>query len=158
MAKSTPTDAEEVRADISRILKQSKPPKPNLTREEVKALKQLKSDKGHIILTADKGVALVVMDRSDYIKKMKELLEDTNTYRPLNLDPTKKQKNKLINILRRMKTESGMEDTTNRKMYLTGASSQKLFGLPKIHKKNKPPEAHCLKQRLCCIWGSQRGG
>ena len=32
---------------------------------------------------ADKGVALVVMDRGDYIKKLKELLEDTNIYRPI---------------------------------------------------------------------------
>ena len=60
----------------------SKPSKPNLTREEWKALKQLKSDKDHIIVTADKGLALVNMDRGDYIKKMKELLEDTITYRP----------------------------------------------------------------------------
>ena len=58
-----PTDAEEVRADISRILKQSKPPKANLTREEWKAIKQLRSDRDHIILTADKVVTLVVMDK-----------------------------------------------------------------------------------------------
>ena len=76
------------------------------------------------------------MDRSDYIKKIKELLEDTSTYRPLNMDPTNKQKSKLLNILRRIKTESGIEDTAYRKMYLTGASSPKLYGLPKIHKKN----------------------
>ena len=57
---------------------------------------------------------------------MKELLEDTITYRPLNMDATKEQKNKLINILRRTKTESGMEDTTYRKMYPTTASSPKL--------------------------------
>ena len=99
MPKSTPTDAEDLRADISRILKQSKPHKPNLTKEELNIIKQLKSDKDHIILTADKGMALVVMYRSDYIKKMKELLENTNIYRPLNLDPTNILKNKLINIL-----------------------------------------------------------
>ena len=93
-----PTDAEDLRSDISRILKHSNPPKPNLTREEWKALKQLKSDKDQIIVTVDKGVALLVMDRSEYIKKMKGLLEDTITYRSLNIDPTNKQKNKLINI------------------------------------------------------------
>ena len=133
-----PTDAEELRTDIPRILKQSKPPKPNLTREEWKALKQLKSDKDHITLTADKGVALVVMERSEDIKKMKKLLEDTITYRSLYMDPSNKQKNKLINILRRIKTESAMEDTTYRKMYPTEASSPKLYGLPKIHKRNTP--------------------
>ena len=81
-------------------------------------------------------MALVVMDKSDFIKKMKELLEDTNTYKPLNMDPTNKQKNKLINILRRIKTKSGIEETTYRKMYPTRSSSPKPYGCPKIHKNN----------------------
>ena len=85
-----------------------------------------------------KEVSLVVIDRSDYIKKMKVLLENTNTYRPMYVDPTNKQKKKLINILRRIKIESGMEDITCKKMYPTGASSPKLYGLPEIHKKNNP--------------------
>ena len=63
-------------------------------------MKELKSDREHIIITADKEVALVVMEKSDYIRKMKELLEDTNTYKPLNMDPTIQLKGKLINILR----------------------------------------------------------
>ena len=33
-------------------------------------MKQLKSDRDYIILTANKGVSLVVTDKSDYIKKM----------------------------------------------------------------------------------------
>ena len=70
--------------------------------------------------------------------KIRELLEDTHTYRPVNMDPTIKQKNKLINIIRRIKTEAGIEDTTYREMYPTGASSPKLYGLAKIHKKNNP--------------------
>ena len=53
------------------------------------------------MLTVDKGVALVVMDKKDYIKKAKELLEDTNTYRTIQADPTNKLKNKLITILRK---------------------------------------------------------
>ena len=90
------------------------------------------SDREHIILIADKGVALVVVDRNEYIRKMKELLDDTNTYRPLNTDPTMKQKNKLINILRRVKTEAKLENTVYRRMYPTGVCSPKLYGLPKI--------------------------
>ena len=98
----------------------------------------MKSDWDHIVLTADKRLALVVRGKSDYIRKMKELLEYTNTYRPLNMDPTNKQKGKLISILRRSKTETGIEDTTYRRVYPTGASSPKLYGLPKILKKNNP--------------------
>ena len=82
-------------------------------------MKELNSDRGCIKLTADKGLALVVMDKSDNIRKMRELLEDTNTYRPLNVNPDIKQKGKLINILRKIKTESGIEDTTYRRMYPT---------------------------------------
>ena len=100
-----PTEAEELRADIARVLRQAKPSKTKISKEEWRAITELKSDKEYIILTADKGVALVVMDRSDNIRKMKELLDD-NTYRPLKMDPTNKQKKKLKTILRRIKTEA----------------------------------------------------
>ena len=133
-----PTEAEEFRADIARVLKQARPPKSNISKEEWRALKELRADKEHLILTADKGAALVVMDRKDYTQKMKELLDDNNTYRPLKMDPTNRQKNRLINILRCIKTEGRLDDHTYRKLYPTGASSPKLYGLPKIHKKNNP--------------------
>ena len=87
MACLKPTYAEELRADISRMLRQPRKTKVNLTKEEFKAMKELKSDRDCIILMADMEVVVVVMDKSDYIRKMRELLEDTNTYRPLNMAP-----------------------------------------------------------------------
>ena len=50
-------------------------PKYNITREEQKALAELQKDKSRIILTADKGVCIVVMDREDYTRKTEELLD-----------------------------------------------------------------------------------
>ena len=94
-----PSEAEEFRADTARVLKQARPPKANISKEEWRAMKELKSDKEHLILTADKGLALVVMERSDYTRKMKELLDDNNTYRPLKMDLINRQKNRLINML-----------------------------------------------------------
>ena len=41
----------------------------NMRRDEWKALRQLKTDKECMVLTADKGMALVVMVRHEYIKK-----------------------------------------------------------------------------------------
>ena len=70
---------------------------------------------------------------------MQLLLEDKNTYRPLKLDPTNKQKNRLINILRSIKSEGRLEDHIYKKMYPTGASSSKRYGLPKIQNKNILP-------------------
>ena len=43
----------------------------------------------HVVLTADKGVALVVMDKSQYIDKCMALLNDTKAYKPCK-DTTKK--------------------------------------------------------------------
>ena len=48
-----PTEAEDLRAEISRILKQSRKPTKNLTKDEFKAIRELKLDREHIILTAD---------------------------------------------------------------------------------------------------------
>ena len=129
---------EELRSDIYRALRQPHQLKPNLKKEEIKAINQLKADKDHMVLTADKGVALVVMDRSDYTKKAKELLEDTNTYRTIQSDPTNKLKNKLSNMLRKIKADTGMQENTYSKMYPTRASSPKFYRLPKIHKKIIP--------------------
>ena len=93
---------EELRSEVYKVLRQPHQLKPNLKREEMVAMKQLKTGRNCMVLTADKGVALVVMDRSDYIKKAKELLEDINTYRTIQIDPTSRLKNKLVNILRRI--------------------------------------------------------
>ena len=72
------------------------------------------------------------------IKKARELLEDTSNFRPIPTDPTTKLNNRLINILKNMKTESEMDDNTYKWIYPTGASAPKFFGLPKIHKKEAP--------------------
>ena len=91
-----------------------------------------------MVLTADKGVALVVMNRHDHIKKARALLDDTNTYKPIKSDPTTKLKNKLINILKMMKEERSIDDNTYKEVYPTGASAPKFYGLPKIHKEDVP--------------------
>ena len=84
----------------------------------------MKKDQDRIILTADKGVALVVMNRTDYITKSEELL-NIGTYKKIPKDPTKRQKTRLINILKNIKSEGGLREESYRKMYPTGAVSPK---------------------------------
>ena len=57
--------------------------KPNLSHQQMKALKKLKKNNDVVILPADKGNTTVVMDRNEYDVKMKELVE-TPTYKKLN--------------------------------------------------------------------------
>ena len=86
-----PRVASEIRPNTSKLLDKTIP-RPNITLQEARAIKELKNDQSRIILTADKGVTMVVMDRQDYITKTKGLLDDKGTYRPLLKDPTPKLK------------------------------------------------------------------
>ena len=55
------------------MLKRVQLPRTNTKKEEMKAMKELREADTRMILTADKGVALVVRDKEDYIKKTKDL-------------------------------------------------------------------------------------
>lgn len=59
-------------------------PNRNLTPDEHRALKRLKTDKKIVILPADKGRMTVIMDRTDYNDKMDALGNDKHTYDALN--------------------------------------------------------------------------
>ena len=71
--------------DINRILNTltSKPIHTNITKSEHLALENVRKDKDCIIVTADKGVALVVMDKTEYITKCEALLQDNSVYQLL---------------------------------------------------------------------------
>ena len=60
------------------------------------------------------------MDKEDYVQKAKELL-DQPTYRTITNDPTTKYKNKLVNLLKAIKTEGELDEALYRKLYPTGA-------------------------------------
>ena len=55
---------DELRGEIKTILQKIKTPAINITKEEKKALVELRKDTSKTILTADKGVSLVVMNNS----------------------------------------------------------------------------------------------
>ena len=103
--------AKELRGEIKSVMKKIQAPKYNITSEERKAIEELRRDKTRIILTADKGVSMVVMDRDEYNKKAEELLHQP-AYRPIPNDPTNKHKTKLISLLKSIKTEGGIDEST----------------------------------------------
>ena len=72
--------------DINRILNTftNKPIHTHITKAEHLALENLRKDKDHIIVAADKGVALVVMDKTEYITKYEALLQDNSVYQHLS--------------------------------------------------------------------------
>ena len=85
----------------------------NITPDELKALKDLSSRKDIIIQKADKGNSVVILNKSDYIKRMTELLSDRDKFKKLNVKPGKelnlllKHEDKLVSFLKGIKKYIG---------------------------------------------------
>ena len=97
-------------------------------------------------MTMDNGVSMVVMDRDDYNRKAEDTLHQP-AYKPIPNDPTNKYKTKLISLLKSIKTEGGIDESTYKRLYPTGVGSPKFYGLPKIHKEGTP-----LRPIVSSIW------
>ena len=70
---------------------------------------KLKKDQDRVILTADKGVALVVLDKEEYINKAQGLLSQP-AYKEIPKDLTKRIKAQLITKLRRIKKDINLDE------------------------------------------------
>ena len=143
-ASKLPTqEADEFRSEVNRVLKQQQQQHHNncnLNPAQCRALTQLKQDNTRVVLTVDKGVAMVIMDQQDYNNKAQALLQDTNTYKVLSKDPTSHLKNKLINLLKDIKQSWGLSTQKYKQLYPTSAVPPKFYGLPKIHKTGTPSD------------------
>ena len=69
---------------------------PNLSPEELEALKQSRSDNSIVIKKADKGSTVVIMNRDDYIAEVERQLNNSKFYKKLDDNP-KEQFQKDIN-------------------------------------------------------------
>ena len=63
--------------------------KINLTKEEMQDLRDLSSHEDIIIQKADKGNSAVILNKSDYLKRMKEILSEIHKFKKLNVKPGK---------------------------------------------------------------------
>ena len=122
--------AEELR-EVKALLRKDHKAKPNIPKDEYQALREIKKDNTRQVLTADKGVSMVVLVSEDYTAKSETLLHQPN-YKVLKTDPTNKYKNKLVDLLKNIKAEGGIDDITYKRLYPTGAVPAKYYGLPKV--------------------------
>ncbi|CAJ0940228.1 unnamed protein product [Ranitomeya imitator] len=113
---------------------------PNLTTIERHALRGLQEDNKIIIKPADKGGALVVMNRSDYLQEVSRQLSDITIYQKLQKDPTSSIRQKISDTLHKY-TQLGVLDTKTVD-FLTNPHPviPVFYTIPKIHKNlEKPP-------------------
>ncbi len=94
---------------MSAALRKPKPPRPNLSYTQQKALRSLKDDNNITIVSADKRRATVVMDKEDYSSRMMTVLDD-GKYSTLKRDPTVKIENSIANTLKKLRNEGHIDD------------------------------------------------
>ena len=79
-------------------------------------------DETIVILPADKGKAIVIMDRDDYWKKISDMLEDPRTYKKLKHNPTTKIEKCITQSLKVVKKNRWIPDEL--RLYFTPNSQR----------------------------------
>lgn len=98
---------------------------------------QLRKDKNVVIMKADKGNAVVVLDINDYRKKIYDIL-DSDKFEKLDSDPTVKRELAFRTKLLSLKKEGKIDNKTYDRITPCGSRAGVLYGLPKIHKEGAP--------------------
>ena len=75
------------------------------------ALENLQKDNDYITVTADKGVALVVIDKAEYITKCKAFLQDKAVYQHLSKETSPTIHKELTKILQCDKNNNFISET-----------------------------------------------
>ncbi|XP_070579506.1 uncharacterized protein [Ptychodera flava] len=126
---------------------------PNLTMPEQRALNDLKSNTNIVIKPADKGGGVVVMDKSEYIRKCEEQLNNDTYYTQLESDPTEKYMTELERAIQRWKRKKWISHSIAKELIPKEPKPGHFYGLPKIHKDGIPlrpiiPQCQALTSQL----------
>ena len=114
------------------------PGSQNLTPEEKAALAVLKSNPDIVIKPADKGSAVVIQDRQDYILEGLRQLQDTNFYIEVPEDLTEQHNLEVYNLIQELVKDKQISAKCADYLYLPKPRTPQLYLLPKIHKNKSP--------------------
>ena len=73
----------------------------NFSKEELKALHNLREQKHLVIKNADKGNTVVITEKNAYIIKMKEIVSDNTKFEQINIEEDK-QLNFLLKVRKKL--------------------------------------------------------
>ncbi len=120
-------------------LKVKKPPNDNLTTGERKAMAELKALVDVVIKPADKGSAVVVMDRTMYIQEGIRQLHDVRYYRKVDTDLTDRHNDWVKSFVLHLSDKGEIDDKCKTYLFCKQPRTPKFYMLPKIHKGVSPP-------------------
>ena len=112
--------------------------KHNLDARARAALKRLSLDTEIIIKPADKGGAVVILNKTDYIKEANRLLQNRDHYRRIGHDFTPAYTKQIMQSLQEMVKLKLIEKETELLLTPRQPRTPVFYILPKIHKINNP--------------------
>ena len=101
----------------------------NLPPDQLAALKNLSTDKSLILRKPDKGNGVLVLNKSDYLSKMYQILKDQNKFRPTTLDNNLENLIKFQRFLPRLKKRGALKTEDYHRIRPTAALTPSLYGL-----------------------------
>ena len=106
----------------------------NLTNSERKALYDLKNDKSIVIKSADKGSAVLVWDREDYVKEAEKQLADEEVYEEVSNDAAPLLKT-INGVIAKIRKRGDLKRDTLYYFIIKDPKFARFYLLPKIHKR-----------------------
>ena len=91
-----------------------------------------------MISKADKGNTTVVMDKTDYDKRLLTMLEDNTTYQKLQKDPTPNTEKTVNKFVSQLVADNKITKIQSYRLKSSNGRAPVLYGLPKLHKENTP--------------------
>ena len=131
---------ESTQIKICEAVLRAKPPRTNVSKDEVRAMKELWQDKDIKILKADQGSATVILDAEDYEAKVHDLLDDGKLYSVLKKDPTRTTEKKILTLLRDMTKRGKISEAFYNSVRPSEGSSKpaRFYGTLKLHNESTP--------------------
>ena len=133
------TFLEVLKNDTKLALDHTKPyTSSNLSKNEERALEDLKKRTDIIICKADKGGATVIIDVKDYIGEATRQLNDKNFYKKLTSDPTKSHHGLVNKAIDSLKQYNHISEKLAKGLKMDDVRTPQFYLLPKIHKDGNP--------------------
>ena len=113
-----------------------------MTKECFQVIKSLRANEDILITKPDKGAGVVILNKDDYNSKMKTILNDNSKFCDLGSsagnDNTAKIESRIQRRLLKLKKENLISASVYEAIRPTGSQRPRMYGLPKIHKKDVP--------------------
>ena len=120
---------------------------------DIKLLKKLAAYKDVVVCKPKKGKGVVIVDRSDYIHSLENIISDESKFKQID-EPTQsycdKVEGSINNFLISQKSKFIIDDATYKQLYVTGYTSYLKFTKLTLHQSLQTSKIYC--SNFCSIY------